>query len=76
MEIRHTHPCLAAGEKGAPAVLIPGVPDEVLAFRRSKRGDTIEVYANLSTKLVEFTVGKEKITLLPWGWKILSNNEQ
>jgi glycosidase len=76
VEIRHTHPCLAAGEKGAPAVLIPGVPDEVLAFRRSKRGDTIEVYANLSTKLVEFTVGKEKITLLPWGWKILSNNEQ
>ena len=75
VELRHTHPSLAAGEKGAPAVLIPGVPDDVLAFRRSKRGDTIEVYANLSSQLVEFTVRNEKITLLPWGWKILSNNE-
>ena len=75
VELRHAHPSLAAGEKGAPAVLIPDVPESILAFRRSKRGDIVEVYANLSTNLVEFTVGKEKVTLLPWGWKILSNNE-
>ena len=75
VELKHAHPCLAAGDKGAPAVLIPGVPDEVLAFRRSKRGDTVEVYANLSARPVEFTARNETITLLPWGWKILSNNE-
>jgi glycosidase len=69
--LRHDHPCLAAGEKGAPAVLIQGVPDNVLAFRRSKGGDVIEVYANLSAQPVEVTIGHNNVTLEPWGWQIL-----
>ena len=69
--LRHDHPCLAAGEKGAPAVLIPDVPANVLAFRRSKGGDVIEVYANLSAQPVEVTIGHNNVTLEPWGWQIL-----
>ena len=71
VELRHAHPCLAAGEKGAPAVFIDGVPECVLAFRRSKGGDTVEVYANLSDHGVGFSTGKDTMNIEPWGWKIL-----
>ena len=70
--LRHDHPCLAAGEKGAPAVLIPDVPDNVLAFSRSKRGDTVVVYANLSGETAEMTIGDKYASLEPWGWKIFA----
>ena len=69
--LRHDHPCLAAGEKGAPAELIPDVPEDVLAFRRSRRGDILEVYANLSAKTIHFQIDDEVAVLEPWGWKIL-----
>ena len=63
--------CLAAGEKGAPAVLIPDVPANVLAFRRSKGNDVVEVYANLSAKAVKLNVRGKEAILDPWGWIIL-----
>ena len=69
--LRHDHPCLDAGEKGAPAELIPDVPEDVLAFRRSRRGDILEVYANLSAKTVLFKAGDKDMAIEPWGWKIL-----
>lgn len=67
---RHAHPCLAAGEKGAPAKMIKNVPDGVLAFTRAADGDAVTVYANLTSKPVDVTIGKDKITLQPWGWKL------
>ena len=69
--LRHAHPCLAAGEKGAPAELIPDVPAEVLAFRRSLRGDSVTVYANLFDKPTQVRIGNDDVTLEPWGWIIL-----
>ena len=68
--LRHAHPCLAAGEKGAPAELIPDVPAEVLAFRRSLRGDSVTVYANLSERPTQVKIGNDDVTLEPWGWKL------
>ena len=67
---RHAHPCLAAGEKGAPAVMIDDVPDGVLAFTRKDGKDSVTVYANLTAAPAEVTIGKEKVTLEPWGWKL------
>ncbi len=71
MALHHAHPCLAAGEKGAPAELIPDVPAEVLAFRRSLRGDSVTVYANLSERPTQVKIGNDDVTLEPWGWIIL-----
>ncbi len=68
---RHAHPCLAAGKKGAPAILIPDVPDSVLAFRRSLQDDSVTVYANLSSVPADVVIGEKTLTLEPWGWKIL-----
>ena len=67
---RHAHPCLAAGEKGAPAEMIDDVPDGVLAFTRKDGKDSVTVYANLTAAPAEVTIGKEKVTLEPWGWKL------
>ena len=69
--LRHAHPCLAAGKKGAPAILIPDVPDSVLAFRRSLQDDSVTVYANLSSVPADVVIGEKTLTLEPWGWKIL-----
>ncbi|MBR5076336.1 MAG: DUF3459 domain-containing protein [Bacteroidales bacterium] len=69
--MRHAHPCLAAGEKGAPAVLIDDVPEGVLAFRRSAKGDAVTVYANLTAAPAEVQIEGAPVTLEPWGWKIL-----
>ena len=69
--LRHAHPCLAAGEKGAPAVLIPDMPENVFAFRRSLQDDSVTVYANLSAAPANIVIGENNITLEPWGWKIL-----
>ena len=55
---------------GRTAVLIDGVPECVLAFRRSKGGDTVEVYANLSDHGVGFVIGNDTVSIEPWGWKI------
>ena len=67
---RHAHPCLAAGEKGAPAVMIEDVPDGVLAFTRKDGKDSVTVYANLTSAPAQVTIGNEKVTLEPWGWKL------
>ena len=67
---RHAHPCLAAGEKGAPAEMIDDVPDGVLAFTRKDGKDSVTVYANLTAAPAEVTIGKEKVTLEPWGWEL------
>ena len=67
---RHAHPCLAAGEKGAPAVMIEDVPDGVLAFTRKDGKDSVTVYANLTSSPAQVTIGNEKVTLEPWGWKL------
>jgi glycosidase len=65
---RHAHPCLAAGEKGAPAEMIKGVPDGVLAFTRKTRDDSVTVYANLTPNPVEVTVDGAPKTIEAWGW--------
>ena len=67
---RHAHPCLAAGEKGAPAVMLRNVPEGVLAFSRSDGDDSVTVYANLTAEPVEVIIGKDPVTLEPWGWKL------
>ena len=67
---RHAHPCLAAGEKGAPAVMIKNVPDGVLAFSRSDGDDSVTVYANLTAEPAEVIIGKDTVTIEPWGWKL------
>jgi glycosidase len=67
---RHAHPCLAAGEKGAPAVMIKNVPDGVLAFSRSNGDDSVTVYANLTAEPAEVIIGKDTVTIEPWGWKL------
>jgi glycosidase len=69
--LRHAHPCLAAGKKGAPAVLIPDMPESVFAFRRSLQDDSVTVYANLSSAPANVVIGERNMTLEPWGWIIL-----
>ena len=65
---RHAHPCLAAGEKGAPAEMIKGVPEGVLAFTRKTKDDSVTVYANLTPNPVEVTVDGAPKTIEAWGW--------
>jgi glycosidase len=67
---RHAHPCLAAGEKGAPAKIIRKVPAGVLAFTRESGNDSVTVYANLTSEPAEVIIGKDHVTLEPWGWKL------
>jgi glycosidase len=67
---RHAHPCLAAGEKGAPAKIIKKVPAGVLAFTRESGNDSVTVYANLTAEPAEVIIGKDHVTLEPWGWKL------
>ncbi len=68
---RHAHPCLAAGDLGAPAVFLKDVPEGVLAFRRSAGDDTVTVYANLTAEPAEVQIDGAQVTLDPWGWKLL-----
>ena len=65
---RHAHPCLAAGEKGAPAVMIEDVPEGVLAFTRKADKDSVTVYANLTPNPVEVTIDGAPKTIEAWGW--------
>ena len=71
---RHAHPCLAAGEKGAPAKIIKKVPAGVLAFTRESGNDKVTVYTNLTPKPVSFTSNGQQISLGAWDWLLLSNN--
>ena len=68
--LRHAHPCLAAGDKGAPAVFIETAPEGVLAFSRSAGKDSVTVWANLTAEPAEVNTGEKTVTLDPWGWII------
>ena len=68
---RHAHPCLSAGDLGAPAVFLKDVPEGVLAFRRSAGDDTVTVYANLTAEPAAVQIDGAQVTLDPWGWKLL-----
>ena len=68
--LRHAHPCLAAGGKGAPAVFIEEAPEGVIAFRRSAGDDAVTVWANLTAEPVRVTADGKETTLDPWGWMI------
>ena len=68
--LRHAHPCLAAGDKGAPAVFIETAPEGVLAFSRSAGKDSVTVWANLTAEPAEVNTGEKNVTLDPWGWII------
>ena len=67
---RHAHPCLAAGEKGAPAKFIKGLPDGVLGFTREADGDAVTVIANLTPERVVISTYDLDIALDPWDWFI------
>lgn len=68
VDFRHAHECLAAGEKGAPAVFIEDVPEGVLAFCRCSDEDSVCVYANLSASEAVVTIDEESVTIPAWGW--------
>ena len=70
MAFRHAHPCLAAGEKGAPAKFIKGLPDGVLGFTREADGDAVTVIANLTPERVVISTYDLDIALDPWDWFI------
>ena len=70
MAFRHAHPCLAAGEKGAPAKFIKGLPEGVLGFTRKADGDAVTVYANLTPQRVVISTKELDIAIDPWGWII------
>ena len=72
---RHAHPCLAAGEEGAPAVFIEDVPEGVLAFSRAKGKDKVTVYANLTPAAVSVPFENGTLELGPWGWSLFPTPE-
>lgn len=47
--LRHDHPSLDAGEKGAPLRYIEGVPEGVMAFTRGEGQDKVTVVVNLTS---------------------------
>ncbi len=67
--LKHNNPALAAGEKGGALKYIYNVPEGVFAFRRSVKGNSVSVWANLSEDTVELSDGR---TLDPWGWDIVA----
>ena len=67
-ELKHNNPALAAGEKGGTMEYIDDVPEGVFAFRRSVKGNSVSVWANLSEDTVDLSDGR---TLDPWGWDIV-----
>ena len=67
-ELKHNNPALAAGEKGGALEYINDVPEGVFAFRRSVKGNSVSIWANLSEDTVDLSDGR---TLDPWGWDIV-----
>ena len=65
--LKHANPALAAGEKGGPAEWLEGYPEGVLAFRRTVRGNSVTVVANLTPDEATLPGGE---TLPAWGYKI------
>ena len=75
-EIRHAHPALESGERGGEMAYIEGVPENVLAFTRTKGDDCVVCLFNLSPEEVAFEFAEPKISaqLEPWGYVIASAN--
>ncbi|MGN0196270.1 MAG: alpha-amylase family glycosyl hydrolase [Candidatus Cryptobacteroides sp.] len=79
---------LSAGERGGEIVYLEGVPESVLAYSREAEGNKVIVLANMSAGPVELSLdlgasftdafsseacGPEyKVTLEPWGYRVLS----
>lgn len=69
--LRHANPALAAGVNGGNFELVEDVPQGVFAFTRSVEGNSVTVYANLTSKPLSL----EENMLAPWGWSIVTINE-
>lgn len=60
---KHRHPALAAGQYGAPVVLLDA-PDGVVAFERRLGADVVRVAVNLTARPQTW----RSHALKPWGW--------
>ena len=67
VDLRHNNPALFAGERGGRMQYIEGVPEGVLAFSRSVKGNTVKVWANLTPDAVELADGR---SLAAWGYDV------
>ncbi len=67
IELKHKNPALAAGEKGGKLEIIEGEPEQVFAFRRSVKGNSVRVRVNLSRWPIALS---DHRVLGPWGYDI------
>ena len=58
--LRHAHPCLDAGERGASLKYIDGAPEGVMAFTRGEGKDKVTVLVNLTAAPQSVTVPLER----------------
>ena len=56
VDLRHSNPALAAGEKGGPVVWLDGFADGILAFSREVEGNKVIVLANLTAEALPIHV--------------------
>ncbi|MCH5329321.1 MAG: alpha-amylase [Alistipes sp.] len=72
--VRHAHPALESGERGGKFEYVEGVPENTLAFTRTKGDDSVLCMFNLSDEAVNFTAmgDNTEFSLNPWGYMILS----
>ena len=68
VELKHSNPALAAGERGGKVKWIETGDPDVLAFSRKVCGNKVTVYANLSAEPSEPIKGE---SLPAWGYKII-----
>ena len=67
VQLRHDNPALFAGERGGKLEYIQGEPAGVLAFSRSVKGNSVKVWANLTSEEVALADGR---TLAAWGYDV------
>ena len=67
VNIKHNNPALAAGERGGALEYIQDVPEGILAFTRSVKGNSVSVEANLTPDEILLDDGS---TLPGWGYSI------
>ena len=77
VDLKHSNPALAAGERGGKVKWIETGDPDVLAFSRKVRGNTVTVYANLQaepSKTIKALRSEDNPDgILPaWGWKIIT----
>ena len=68
VELKHSNPALAAGERGGKVKWIETGDPDVLAFSRKVCGNKVTVYANLSAEPSEPIKGE---ALPAWGYRII-----